>query len=885
MTTYTLQGAAVQFPEDDGPTISVAASTFSFVVPDNTTSLTYTIVDTEEDSLPEVDFNGEIYNVRLDGFTYTQATASSLEFSLGQVNWSGGVTYLLILELDTGPDDLEYIFEIGGAPLPDFSSAAAVDSFIASATFIGEAGGAFAEGATLSLSGLAGVSVSQNDRVIGTTGDDVFAESVGNDTVNLLTNDFGEDVIYDGAGNDTYDYSSSTASAYHALIYSNRPGPINVAIEADQADATITGSGTDTIVDVHNAMAGDGLEISGTSGDDTFNIETNPAEFGYLGLNGGAGNDSYVLEVAGGTTVRINLSYDGLSGATTGAVVNLDTGIISNDGFGGTDTVSVTGDGRLELRGTGFADSILGSARNERFILDAGNDTLDGGGGFDWVRYDRNQIDAVVVNLDTGIATGNWNGSAFTDTLSNIEAVRGSRYGNDSLTGDEFDNRLEGRGGDDTLEGFGGNDTLVGGEGQDTYVINGQVMADLVRIWDEDGGSILRLLDFPGFDAAGFYVDGNDLIRVSDNGQTTIIEDGANQSLFVQWANSDQTIFDPMLTVITDFSDATNSAYVFAGTNDDDTLVAADVTGSVDAEIYLNDGDDMLTADDGYTAFAFMGSGNDTFIGSGADDWVRGQGGADSLSGGAGNDTLRGEDGTDTIDGGAGNDMIFASGGGADVIDGGDGTDTLIYDSDEGRVLVDLQADVSGAAFARFFTAGAGEGQTFANIENVRGGALADNLRGDSGDNLLEGGGVSDRLYGRAGDDTLMGGSGADALYGNLGVDVMTGGDDLGRRDRFIYFQTEESGVGEGNRDIITDFRAGEDRIELSRFDADTTLGNKQAFTFVGGAGLSGTAGELAYVHEGGNTIVQADFDGDGVADFEIELTGIMGLAADDFLI
>ena len=103
-------------------------------------------------------------------------------------------------------------------------------------------------------------------------------------------------------------------------------------------------------------------------------------------------------------------------------------------------------------------------------------------------------------------------------------------------------------------------------------------------------------------------------------------------------------------------------------------------------------------------------------------------------------------------------------------------------------------------------------------------------------------------------------------------------------RDRFIYFQMTESGVGAGNRDIITDFTPGEDRIELSRFDADLTQGFRQHFTFVGEAGVL-AAGELGYRHEDGNTIVMAEVTGDGIADFEIELTGLVALTESDFLI
>ncbi len=270
--------------------------------------------------------------------------------------------------------------------------------------------------------------------------------------------------------------------------------------------------------------------------------------------------------------------------------------------------------------------------------------------------------------------------------------------------------------------------------------------------------------------------------------------------------------------------------------------------------------------------------------GSNVNDWIIGRSVPQVLSGRAGNDQINGEGGDDTIDGGPGNDSING-GTGADQIDGGDGIDLVFFATNSGRILVDLQTDVSGAGFARFFEHGAAEGDTYTGIENVRGAEAADNLRGNSADNVLEGRGVSDRLYGRAGDDTLDGGTGADALYGNRGADVMTGGDDAGRRDRFIYFSADESGVGDGARDVITDFVSDEDRIELSRIDADVTLRGKQGFDFIGDTAFSGTAGELRYEQVGGNTIVQADRDGDGAADFEIELTGTMDLTESDFLI
>jgi len=43
--------------------------------------------------------------------------------------------------------------------------------------------------------------------------------------------------------------------------------------------------------------------------------------------------------------------------------------------------------------------------------------------------------------------------------------------------------------------------------------------------------------------------------------------------------------------------------------------------------------------------------------------------------------------------------------------------------------------------------------------------------------------------------------------------------------------------------------------------------------------------GELRYFQENGNTIVEGDVNGDGSADFQIEISGITSLQASDFIL
>ena len=110
---------------------------------------------------------------------------------------------------------------------------------------------------------------------------------------------------------------------------------------------------------------------------------------------------------------------------------------------------------------------------------------------------------------------------------------------------------------------------------------------------------------------------------------------------------------------------------------------------------------------------------------------------------------------------------------------------------------------------------------------------------------------------------------------------MLTGG--LGA-DRFVYTALEQSGLGAANRDLITDFVNGTDRIDLSAIDANTLAVNNNAFTFIGTAVFS-AAGQLRYAAAGTNTVVEGDVNGDGTADFEIQLTGIHTMTAADMVL
>ena len=53
----------------------------------------------------------------------------------------------------------------------------------------------------------------------------------------------------------------------------------------------------------------------------------------------------------------------------------------------------------------------------------------------------------------------------------------------------------------------------------------------------------------------------------------------------------------------------------------------------------------------------------------------------------------------------------------------------------------------------------------------------------------------------------------------------------------------------------------------------------------VGSSGFSDHAGEVHYVISGTQSIIEGDINGDGIADFQIALTGKHALVASDFLL
>lgn len=171
-------------------------------------------------------------------------------------------------------------------------------------------------------------------------------------------------------------------------------------------------------------------------------------------------------------------------------------------------------------------------------------------------------------------------------------------------------------------------------------------------------------------------------------------------------------------------------------------------------------------------------------------------------------------------------------------------------------------------------------GGDFGDRLTGRGGS--DALYGGKGADTLDGGTGNDRLFGGADNDLLSGGYGADTMTGGAGMDDMTGGTGA---DSFVFKDISETAKATAKADIIRDFERGLDRIDLSAIDANAKKTGNQAFHFIGADKFSGHAGELRAVAVGENTHVVGDVNGDGRADFDINLNGLLKLSASDFVL
>jgi Ca2+-binding RTX toxin-like protein len=755
---------------------------------------------------------------------------------------------------------------------------------------------------------------SGDDVLVGTSGNDIINGLAGNDTI--LGNG-GNDTIDGGAGNDGLDGGSGNDTA----TYADAAGPVEVNLRfgfADEYNADESAIlSTDSLYSIENVIGsafndaligddgdnildgngGDDL-VQGGAGNDTLyggagndvvqgdrgELYTGPS--GYDTLYGGDGNDTLrgglgndtLYGGDGNDHFRGNEGVDSFDGgaddgegfngigdrisfyeqrATQGAVADLRTGVISNDGFGNVE--SMTGieslgggtayadtfygnDGRNFLFGD-RGDNVYGFGGDDLFQISSAPATLDGGSDTDtvylissggWLTPDTNADGLAEV---AAAATEGWfinllGGTMFDGygnfgTITGVENVTGSELA-DAIRGDDNNNLLLGMGGDDVVVGNGGDDTIDGGDGSD--FLRGDAQNYIGGPFGNDiligGAGDDHMRGGPGVDS----FDGG-----TDSGGESIYGGIGDRISFFEMAATAGVIADLRTGIISN-----------------------DGFGNVESMT----GIESLGGDTAYV---------DTFYGND---------GRNTLLGGRGDNLY-----------GFGGDDNFSMAAAAATVDGGTGTDTLQVNSAGGWLLPDSDADgvaeLAGPAAAGWtidlsagtIVDGYGNSGTVTGVENLDGSELDDTLIGDSNDNVLNGLDGNDTLQGNGGNDTLDGGNGTDtASYEDAsgGVNVNLGASFANGADGNDTLISIENAIGSAfndflvgsNGDNILDGRGGNDTIigqqgndTLDGGDGDDVLqGGQGADALLGGAGgdnLTGNQGDdTIYGGDGGDALV-----------------------------
>lgn len=436
-------------------------------------------------------------------------------------------------------------------------------------------------------------------------------EGLGNEQANVLWSDYGS---YDQFGN-----------------------PIG------DAPVTLDGAGGDDIL-----LGGSGADdLSGGEGSDRIEGSTNEDT-----LRGGAGDD----DLHGDSTSIFAPSNDTLFGEEGDDLLN--------GGFGD--------------------DSLDGGDGIDVFIGDYGDDTMTGGAGAD--RFGGMPGNEVVTDFtdgedlilgDIGLFTITQDGA---DTLITYEGDFGwddgtiRLIGIDStlitaedflspISGDEFDNNINGNGeaefisageGDDQVDAGGGDDGAVGGVGEDTMsggngadTLNGGLGDDTI-----DGGAGQDQL------SGG---SGNDSYFISLGGDT--VHEDAKGGVDTVESNADHRLGDNVENLFLGDSASAAALASFA-----QALPALGGSGAERLDGIGNALANKIVGSSGANLVSGL-DGNDRLLANGGDDIAKGGKGNDQLKGGAGDDLLSGDAGNDKLSGGAGADVFsFAGASGRDRI-------------------------------------------------------------------------------------------------------------------------------------------------------------------------------------------------------------------------
>lgn len=752
------------------------------------------------------------------------------------------------------------------------------------------------------------------NEILGGDGDDVLDGGAGDD---ILLGENGDDTLIGGLGNDFL-----SGGAHNAIGDTASYTGIALAVTVDLnindglTKQNTSGGGEDTLLGIENATGGAGADFLTGDGNDNrldgaAGIDTLTGGAGNDTLNGGAGADilnggadtdtaAYTGSTAGVTVVLDGVTFgkggDAL-GDKLGADIENAIGSALNDIITGNAGINLLagGAGNDTLSGGGEDDELEGGIGSDTLIGGAGKDDLIGGDGIDTASY----AGSAAVTVTTEAA--GFGGDAEGDTLTGVENVIGSDFG-DNLTGDAtYANKLEGGKGDDTLidaHTGDGIDTLLGGEGNDSITgyagdklegglgedtliafaaLSNFVVVDLSKNLFTEGkvkSTLVGLEHVTGSDAHDTLTGTAGINKIIGNNGDDRIEglagadildgDGSNSpsaSDTVVYALSNAAVTADLTQQGTKASANDAPAVQKGGHAEGDKLYGFEhVVGSAFADTITGDANANIVEG---------GAGNDTLEGgadSGGGDTVSfssatvaitfslaaqsntiavntGAGldkisGFENLLGGKGADTLTGDGNKNTIDGREGNDTI-QGGADADRLFGGIGIDTLSYSLSVNGVQIQLGQQGTFDGFGNAIDGG----------KQVGGDALDDLLWGFEN---VTGTNAGDQLYGDAAANVLSGGKGGDVVSGLGGADTLDGGEDFDIADYSYLAANQHITVTLGTFTVATGASALTTTTGVAG-DIDSIKNFEGVFGGFGNDVLTGNAGGNNLLGNGGD--------------------------------
>lgn len=613
------------------------------------------------------------------------------------------------------------------------------------------------------------------------------------------------------------------------------------------AAGDVTGDDTGTIVvtatlnEINATLAAvNGLTYSPTAnfnGDDTLTVTTN--DQGHNGLDPGLSGDATSEEDIDTRTISVSAADDAPV-AQPDAVATPEN-VVLTGGAGslfGNNGSGVDADVDGDPLTISAVNGVGGNVGTQITLASGALLTVNADGSYS---YDPNGQFNTLTN-PAGGETGAVNTSApdsFTYTLTGGNTVtvtvtiNGVAGPGDWLRGDGGANTITGTGaGDLFMLHDGGDDTASGLGGDDGFYFGGAfTSADNV----DGGAGTLDQVALQGNYSGGLTFGANSFTNV----EMLVLLPG-NDTRFGDTANN---FYDYDLTTI-------------------DGNVGAGQTFSISFN-RLRPGEDVTFDGSAETDGAFV-----TYGGFGSDD-LTGGGGDDKFFFGTGR-----FDAGDSVDGGGGTDQLILKGAYSAGLSFGAGQlanietivcmtagDLRANGTPGGLYSYDLTMNQGNLSAAQILTIDA---STLIAGENLDFDASAET---DGGRYVVTSGAGADTLVGGSGDDELRGAAGVDQITGGLGADQLYGG---AGNDSFVYLVAGDSTLV--SQDHLFDFTTG-DKIDLALVDA-IAGGANDAFSFIGSAAFSNTAGELRAVLQSGNDwLVEADTNGDSTADFALLVT------------